>query len=246
MKKCSKCDILKLAEEFGNKTSSKDGLYHWCKECVKENNASRRKVKPKGTRWKQSLKIEGKKYCPNCDSVKAFDLFGLNKSTNDGHQRSCKSCKSIRDKEYRQSLKSKGIYKESKRNEYLRNKETYKTYSKNRVRDYKKEYIDEQSDELRKFKSNVRKRVNQAFKVRSWRKNSSNIALLGCSFEEAKSHIESLWVDGMTWDNYGEWHIDHIIPLVTANNIEEINKLFHYSNLQPLWAIDNLKKGVKL
>mgnify|MGYP002132731409 FL=1 len=49
----------------------------------------------------------------------------------------------------------------------------------------------------------------------------------------------------MTWDNYGDWHIDHIIPLNSAQTEEDLYKLCHYSNLQPLWALDNLKKGSK-
>ena len=50
----------------------------------------------------------------------------------------------------------------------------------------------------------------------------------------------------MSWDNYGEWHIDHIIPLASATTEEGVLKLYHYSNLQPLWAKDNLSKGSKI
>ena len=61
-----------------------------------------------------------------------------------------------------------------------------------------------------------------------------------------KEHLELQFVDGMSWDNRSEWHIDHIIPLSSAKTDEEIYKLCHYTNLQPLWAEDNLKKSNKI
>jgi hypothetical protein len=70
--------------------------------------------------------------------------------------------------------------------------------------------------------------------------------MLGCDLHTAKAHLEKQFTDGMTWANHGEWHIDHIIPCASAKTEEELIKLFHYENLQPLWAIDNLKKGAKI
>jgi hypothetical protein len=67
-----------------------------------------------------------------------------------------------------------------------------------------------------------------------------------CSFEEFFIHIESQFIDGMSWENRSLWHIDHIIPLATAKTEEEILRLNHYTNLRPLWALDNLKKGSKI
>jgi len=58
--------------------------------------------------------------------------------------------------------------------------------------------------------------------------------------------MEAKFVDGMNWDNIGEWHIDHIIPLSSAETEQEIIKLCHYTNLQPLWAFDNISKGNRL
>ena len=79
--------------------------------------------------------------------------------------------------------------------------------------------------------------------------------LAGCGLDELRRHIESKWVDGMSWENYGNpngdhtncWHIDHIKPCCSFNliDIEEQRKCFHYTNLQPLWAKDNLSKGGK-
>jgi hypothetical protein len=72
--------------------------------------------------------------------------------------------------------------------------------------------------------------------------------MIGCSPQELREHIESKFIDGMSWENYGTfgWHLDHITPLASAKDKEEIIKLNHYTNLQPLWAIDNLKKGGRM
>jgi hypothetical protein len=81
-------------------------------------------------------------------------------------------------------------------------------------------------------------------------KTSSAVQDLGCTIPELKFHLESLFQDGMTWENHGKygWHIDHIFPLarVDWNNEEQIKKVCHYTNLQPLWAKDNLQKGAKI
>ena len=67
--------------------------------------------------------------------------------------------------------------------------------------------------------------------------------MVGCSFKELKSYLESKWVNGMNWENYGEWEIDHIIPLSKDDTREGFIRLNHYSNLQPLWKEDNRRKG---
>jgi hypothetical protein len=67
---------------------------------------------------------------------------------------------------------------------------------------------------------------------------------LGCTIGEFKEHIEKQFTDGMTWENHGEWHIDHIIPLQYNNpTIEEVIERLHWTNTQPLWATENISKG---
>ena len=70
----------------------------------------------------------------------------------------------------------------------------------------------------------------------------------GCSFPELVRHIEAQWYDGMSWTNYGSWHIDHIVPIssVDLNDFDAAMRVFHFSNLQPLWAHENVKKGARL
>ena len=67
--------------------------------------------------------------------------------------------------------------------------------------------------------------------------------MLGYSAAKLKHHIEKQFLEGMTWENHGEWEIDHIKPLALANTEKETYELCHYTNLQPLWAIENLQKG---
>ena len=112
------------------------------------------------------------------------------------------------------------------------NKEKTNLQRKNRIK----------SDPLFKLSTALRSRVSCAFSRRSWKKGSANEILLGCSFLFAKQYIENLFIEHMSWDNYGEWEIDHIIALVNGVTKEELVKLCHHTNLQPLWKEDNRNK----
>jgi hypothetical protein len=81
--------------------------------------------------------------------------------------------------------------------------------------------------------------------LRTGQKSGSAIRDLGCTVEELKKHLETHFQPGMTWDNYGEWHVDHKIPLSSfdLSNPVEFKKSCHYTNLQPLWALDNIRKS---
>ena len=77
-------------------------------------------------------------------------------------------------------------------------------------------------------------------------KTKTDCEYLGCSIAEFKAHLESGFQAGMNWDNYGKWHIDHIIPLkfhTPVPTIDIIKTRLHYTNTQPLWASDNISKG---
>jgi len=129
----------------------------------------------------------------------------------------------------------------------LNNKEKIKQWRLDN-RDYFNKYHQNRSkiDPIFKFIKNQRGRIWSVLKGKN--KSKSTMKLLGCSIEECWNHLEQQFKPGMTRDNYGLWHVDHIIPCASFdfNDPEQQKKCFHYTNLQPLWAEDNLKKGAKL
>ena len=79
-----------------------------------------------------------------------------------------------------------------------------------------------------------------------YKKSAKSETILGCTILEFRNYIESKFTEGMSLNNHGEWHLDHIIPLASATTEEDIIRLNHYTNFQPLWAKDNLIKGCKI
>lgn len=97
------------------------------------------------------------------------------------------------------------------------------------------------------FKIQLRDNIRNAFKRRGQKKFSIRTQeIVGIDFDGFKAYIESKFQEGMSWENRGEWHLDHIIPISMAETKEDLIKLCHHTNYQPLWAIDNIKKGNKI
>jgi hypothetical protein len=90
----------------------------------------------------------------------------------------------------------------------------------------------------RKIKDSIMSRIASALKAKNLKKNNRTEYIIGCSIEFLKGYLASKFTNNMSWDNYGEWHIDHIIPcnLFELKNEREQLKCFHYTNLRPLWA----------
>ncbi len=125
-----------------------------------------------------------------------------------------------------------------------KNKTTINKRAANYIRNKRK------TDPLFKLKGNLSSRIKECLKANKFIKTQNTERILGADMITVKLHIEKQFKAGMTWNNHGltgkVWHIDHIIPLANAKTPKEVYKLCHYTNLQPLWAIDNLKKGDKL
>jgi hypothetical protein len=118
----------------------------------------------------------------------------------------------------------------------------WRNTNKQKCNDYRR--LKYKNDPMYKLKYTLRHRLNKYLKY----KKCSLRDYIGCSMEDLKKYIENQFKDGMSWENHGlyGWHIDHIIPISSAKTEEEIYKLCHYTNLQPLWAIENLQKGDRI
>lgn len=178
----------------------------------------------------------------------------------------CNNCRSLIQKE---------CYN-NKKNQYIQKAKTYYSKNKNSKLEYAKNYRQNNSDKIEKYwaenkskiykqrakrekerrkqdisfkiQTNLRKRMYNALKGSTKGKNTKE--LFGCDINLLKKHIENLWTDGMSWENYGltGWHIDHIKPCdaFDLSNYDQQKQCFHYTNLQPLWAIDNIRKSNKV
>lgn len=96
-----------------------------------------------------------------------------------------------------------------------------------------------------RLKCNLRKRLSFLLRLSLTKKTEQTMDLLGCSIDYLKAHLASKFTEGMSFENYGAWHIDHIraCDLFDLTKETERRECFHYTNLQPLWAVDNLKKN---
>ena len=167
-------------------------------------------------------------------------------------------------------LKHPEEVKEGQRKYYLKNREKFLKKSKEyrlnnleKTRIYQKEYkiknkeainkISRERDKIRR-KTDIQYRISQALRVRlrlalKGKKKDKRITdLLGCSILFLKDYLQSKFKDGMSWENHGEWHIDHIIPISSFDLTKEseLKLACNYRNLQPLWAKENIEKGCKL
>ena len=224
MKKCSKCKIEKELSFFTPNKKNKDGFLYTCKECTLNREREYRK--------NNKLKID--------NNLKIYRDKNKNKisETKRLYRENNKVKISNYNKEYAQKNKIR-IAEGKKRNAIINKVKINKrnnNWAKNR----------RANDSLFKLSGTLRGRLVRAFESKFWKKNGSTEKLLGESFEFVHKYIEIQFTKGMSWSNHGEWHIDHKIPLAYAKTEKELVALCHYTNLQPLWAIDNLTKNDKI
>ena len=133
-------------------------------------------------------------------------------------------------------------YRETHQEQEKERRKKYKQTHKKEAYEYE---MNRRKNPINKLKLNIRCLIKNTFLKKHLKKNTKTEKILGCSLDFFIEYLQSKFQEGMTLENHGLWHIDHIKPIALATTEEEVMELNHYTNLQPLWAIDNLKKGSK-
>ena len=221
MKTCSKCKIEYDLSFFYKDKSSKDGHRTNCKKCAQE--------------YRDSVKEKSKEYRKDYWDKNKDEI---NRKLRDNYNP---------DKKKKYYLDNKSIILQTRKSHYEKNKEDKKSYQKeyqkkNKEKRNKYLYERRQNDEIFRLITNIRNLILNSFYELGFSKNSKTNEILGCDFEQLKNHLESKFEGWMNWENRGlyngglnyGWDIDHIEPISNAKTIEDLYRLNHYTNLQPL------------
>lgn len=244
-KMCFRCVKVKPATDFNRSRKAKSGLAVYCKSCAKEYQASWNaknpgKWKAANDNWRADKKAKASaaraarkaaarsaltKVCVSCGDDKPRADFHKNDRMFCGLRSTCKTCDAVYAANWRDG-----------------NRESYREYNRRygaKVR----------ATPQGRLNNNIRSRVSHEVTAAS-KGGSRTFELLGYSVDELKDHIGGMLAPGMTWDNYGDWHIDHIKPLAsfdyTSPHDDAFRQAWSLTNLQPLWAIDNIRKNARL
>lgn len=251
MKTCSKCNIEKEFKDFNKFIRSKDGYRSECRKCQKisskkyqskylENN--KEKVKEQGRIYKEknreTLRKKSIEYYYNTKKERSEKIKESNKRSKEGKDFS----------EYR-----KKYYLDNKEKIKL-TKKNYNSNNRDKVNEYNRLYLQERlsNDIIFKISHYCRNMIRKSLNRNGYSKKSKTNEILGCSYEELKLYLESKFEDWMTWENRGlyngefnyGWDIDHIIPLSSAETEDDVIRLNHYSNLQPLCS--KINRDIKI
>jgi len=257
MKTCTKCKIDKDINDFHKSSASKDGYKSICKSCIsikekerintpeyKEKYKEYIKSIPKDVRSKRSKKY----YEDNKDKV----LVKNSKYRSENKEKLKEVGKSYRDKNKDKLKEKKKLYRSDPKNK--EKQKEWRLNNPDKIKFYRKKYLG--SDKVNEHRNNwyksVKKRkpyllawrsvLTNTLKRLKRKKEEETIKLLGYSALQLKEHIENLFLEGMSWDNYGEWHIDHKKMVSSFDPETPIHIVNSLDNLRPLWAEDNCSR----
>jgi hypothetical protein len=261
-KVCNKCEksLPRTLDFFNKRNGSGDGFRNICRECNK--NRSMNYYLNNKTKF-NILSLEY--YYDNKENVKK-----KNKQYRNLNKEKIKEYKTLHKEDIIKYnfLYNKKYYSENKekiRQYVIDHREDRQKYN----REYEQKHHQARSEYRKKYRLENKNKINNYFRIRRktdikfricdalrsgfykaikfslTKKSDHTMNIIGCTINELKIHIESKFQNGMSWDNYGKWHMDHIKPCAAfdLSNPEEQKKCFHYTNLQPLWAKDNMHKS---
>jgi len=208
-------------EHFSTNTEFKKGMMF-----SKERN---KKISETHQKNHNLIKNRTQLKCKNCDEL--FEVYPHQKNI----RKYCSNKCQMSSPEFREQGRLKRTKYKTEQEKHLANSKNKRIFARQKFK----------NDMSYRILSNLRTRLWKA--VKSNVKSASTKELLGCTVEFLKKHLQSKFKSGMSFENYGKWHVDHIKPCIKfdLSKPEEQHKCFHYTNLQPLWAKENWKKGCK-
>ena len=260
MKICSKCREEKPVSAFHKSKGRCDGLDMQCKECKRQyQDKNKDLIKIRYSLWREKNKDR--------ESAKRHIIYEENKDAilKKQHEYYEENKESVQKRNNQYYINNKEKIDEKRKQWAENNKDRLHEYGKkwreenkerkskhdrewplnNRWRINKRRYDRYNNDVQYKLSSLLRTRLRDVLNGRI--KSGSSVRDLGCSLTELKEHIESMFKEGMSWENHGKygWHIDHMLPLSSFDltDREQLLIACNYKNLQPLWAFENLSKG---
>jgi len=222
---CNVCKQNKSTNEFYKNKKNKSGFDYRCKLCRKAQSSAWNR---ENVEKRKKIQSKNRHYNKDKENVKA-------------RQRYLNNIEYYREK----SRKYNKIYYSKNKEKEKQRRKQYRKHNRDKVNASKRKWHANKmkTDECYALSVRLRSRLNKA--IKNGYKSGSAVKDLGCSIAELKQHLEAQFLDCMTWENYGEWHIDHIKPLASFDltDRKQLKQACHYTNLQPLWAKDNLKKN---
>ncbi len=189
-----------------------------------------------------TFQLTANKRCPCCNKTLARDKFYANRTKKDGFGTYCKLCQ--KQKQYKSIRDNKGF-----RDNVRAGTKKWQQCNPEKMREYGRL-------SQKKRRMNPKYRVSNSVGRMLYRslcedKNKKKKKdILGYSGEQLAGHLENQFVDGMTWGNYGKWHVDHVIPIAffefTSPGDVEFKMCWRLENLRPLWAKENISKGTRI
>ena len=220
--KCRRCSQNKDPSDFHRNSSRSSGFSCYCCQCKRELDAADRKKHLDERRRKARVR-----YAKDPERVRDRNRRAYAK-----HIDRRKSASKVYREAHKEEIRNRAIRYRASHREQRNAHETARRAA----------------DPLHKLRVYLRSRLNKH--IRGKWKSASHVRDLGCSLKNLKTYIESLFLPGMSWDNRSPegWHLDHIRPLASfdLSDPEQLKQAVHYTNLQPLWAADNMAKGSRV